>query len=339
MVTKVTPSADYPLDIADGKVKDAVAATGATNTNMMMVAPDQLTILDGFNLRITGTPDYEAGIREIAESIKANGFYRDKPFSVKIVGFDDGSSGFAIMDGHRRYAALQIALLEAPGCVEQVPIVEVRKGTTMADALIAMMQTGVGLTAYEKSLGVSRLVKAGLDEAQIAQRLGMSKQYVGNLIVLCSMPLKIRNMVQEGKVSASAAVREFQADPRTAVARLSEGLETAKARGKEKAAPKDIKGASKPTKDTAATKAGGAKPGPKPNPLKTEFLFQKAAGDIVTFGEAGPFTGFGGGEWFMLGEKENTIVILQDVKISGRCVLKAKPDPKAAAVKDVTSDL
>jgi ParB family chromosome partitioning protein len=318
---KVIPNATYDFDIADGKLKDAMTASAASNTNMMMVAPDQLVVLDGFNLRVTGTPEYEAGIREIADSIKENGFYRDKPFSVKVVGLEGGASGFGIMDGHRRYAGLQIALQEAPGCVELVPIVEVRKGTSLADATIAMMQTGTALTPFERSIGVARLVKAGLDDDMIAKRLAITKTYVNDLITIGAMPAKLKALIQDGKVSAGPAVRAYKEDPKTALARLTEAVETATARGKSKAAPKDIKGTSKATKDTAAA---GNKPGRPPNPLKSEFAFEKVAGDKVPLAEISPFLGFGGGGWFILSEEEGIYEILQDVKITGKCVLKEK---------------
>jgi ParB/RepB/Spo0J family partition protein len=327
---RFVPSKDFETVLVPGAIKAAQDASGATKTDLFMVPPASIHVIEGFNLRVTGTDEYDGKIAELTQSIIENGFFRDKPLSVIVQKDDDGASYYALTDGHRRLAAT-LAAVAAGAEIETVPCVVVRTGTSLEDATVAMMLNGEALTPYEKAIGVNRLLKSGMDEGQIAKKLGVTKTYVTDLALILAMPAKLRTLVASGKVAAGVAVRAFRDDPKTAVDRVTEGVETAAKRGKNKAAPRDVKKSERP--------AGATKPGRKPNPLRTEIDFAAEQGEHVELALFEGFRNIGGGAWWTLSETEGFATIVQDVKIKVLCVLK-EPTP-GTEVKPVadTSDL
>jgi ParB/RepB/Spo0J family partition protein len=319
-VAKVIPSTEYEAVVEQASAASAAKALGAKEGKVFMVPPGDILLLEGYNLRITGTPEYDAGIKVLAESMAENGFYFDKPLSVMPIKQESGS-GFVVTDGHRRLAAALMAI-EMGAKIETVPCIAVKAGTNLEDATIAMMQNGEPLSPYERAIGVARLIKANMDEGQIAKRLGVTKQYVIDLLTLTSMPAAIRNMVMAGKVSAGTAIKEFRKDSKSAVERLRNAVDTVAAKGKTRATAKDIEKA--PPKEKA--EPGTSNRGRKPNPLRNEFEFEVQEGESVLLADIEIFKGFGGGEWYRLSEVEGEAIITQGIKIVGVCTL-APPLP------------
>jgi len=213
-----------------------------------LVKLDAIKTREGFNHPRHSDPDYPAHVRELADSIKANGFYRHKPLTVFAA-----ADGFLYpSDGHSRFAAVLLANEEGAG-IESVPVVNETKGTTEEDRIVGLITNNNGkrLTPYGEGLVIKQLIGRGLDEKEIARRLGFATSKVSNLLDLVAAPREIVAMVTEGSVSATTAIKAIKQKGAGAVEHLQEGVRVAKAAGKTKASAKHMKTASEPvTTDT-----------------------------------------------------------------------------------------
>lgn len=221
----------HPNELVRGNVKAAMKEAGASSADLWNVKPALLRVLDGFNGRVV-TPEYEAHIESIAESILANGYYQDKPIA-GFVADEDGERVIYVTEGHTRHAAVLRAIGRgAP--VETVPVVIKPKGTTMEDLTVALVTSNNGrpFTPYETALIVKRLIDMGMPEKVVAQRLGFSRGYVNDLLSLVGAPKAVRDMVVAGQVSATVATKAVKQHGGKAAGHLKSGLAVAKGAGK-----------------------------------------------------------------------------------------------------------
>ena len=212
----------------------------AKRTDLWKVQREKIKVLQGFNVRIKNE-DYLAQVRLIADSMKANGFFPDKPLA-GFVAEVEGENIVYVIDGHTRLDAYDLAVSEGAE-LQGIPMVIKPKGTSMEDLTVALVVSNNGrqLTSYETALVCKRLVHYGMDEAEVGRRIGLSKQHVANLLMLVAAPREIGNMVQDGKVSASLAVATLKNHGSKAVEVLKEGLANAESVGKVKVTEKHLK--------------------------------------------------------------------------------------------------
>jgi len=111
---------DFTRELTPGNTKAAMKAVGAASSDLWKVDPGQLRTLDGFNARIKNDA-YAARVRWIADSIKANGFYPDKPLT-GFVALEDGEEVIYVTGGHRRHEGVLLAIEEGAD-VPTVPVV------------------------------------------------------------------------------------------------------------------------------------------------------------------------------------------------------------------------
>jgi hypothetical protein len=70
------------MELVPGNVKAVVKPFRQGSVDIYMVSLDAIRLRPSFNHARESDPEYEAHIRELADSIKANGFYRHKPLTV-----------------------------------------------------------------------------------------------------------------------------------------------------------------------------------------------------------------------------------------------------------------
>lgn len=234
-----TISNSFSHDLVSGNVKAAMKGADAKSRDLWMVPVAELTILDDFNVR-SKNDNYTATVREIADSIKANGFYAHKPFACIVIK-DNGADVLAVFDGHTRYEGLILAISEG-ALVERVPVVAAPAGTTLEDITVGLVTNNNGRQLEPMGLAVvcKRLVGYGLEVSEISKRLGFTPAYVGGLLSLIGAPKQIRDMVTLGTVSATLAVSTLRDEGEKAVSVLEQGLVAAKASGKTKVTKKNI---------------------------------------------------------------------------------------------------
>jgi len=174
------------------------------------VDPGKLRTLEGFNARVKNEA-YTARVRWIADSIKANGFYPDKPLT-GFVALEDGEEVIYVTGGHRRHEGVLLAIEEGAD-VGTVPVVIKPRGTSMEDLMVDLVVGNEGdpLTTYEQAVVCKRLAGFGWEPKEIARRLGYSTaQYVDGLLALAASPLALRKMVMENVVSATMAIEAIK---------------------------------------------------------------------------------------------------------------------------------
>lgn len=201
---------EFDSNLTAGNVKAAMKDAGAVSADLWQVAPDRLRVLEGFNARVKNDA-YTARVRWIADSIKANGYYKDKPLS-GFVAREDGVDVIYVTGGHRRHEAVHLAISEGVE-VPHVPVVIKPKGTGMEDLTVDLIvgNEGEPLTTYEQAVVCKRLAGFGWYSKEIARRVGYSTaQYVDGLLALASAPLAVRRMVMESVISATTAIEAIK---------------------------------------------------------------------------------------------------------------------------------
>lgn len=229
------------IELVRGNVKATMKELGASSADQWNVPPHQIKFVEGFNPRVHNA-EYEAHIEEIKRSIIENGYYQDKPIAGFVANDPEAGQVVFCTDGHSRVVAALRAIKEgAP--LETIPVVVKPRGTTMEDLNIALITSNEGkpFTPYEKGLVIKRLIDIGMTEPVIAKRLGLTGQYVGDLLALVGAPKAIRDMVGAGQVSATAAITELKKHGPKAVDRLQEGLKVAASQGRTKMTRKHMR--------------------------------------------------------------------------------------------------
>ncbi|WP_416052802.1 ParB/RepB/Spo0J family partition protein [Cupriavidus basilensis] len=225
-------------ELTPGNVKDVMRSYKTGVADVYMVKLEGVRVRPGFNAAREADPEYKAAVREYADSMKANGFFRHKPLKVAA----DADGFLYVSDGHTRYDAVHLANSEGAG-IESIPVMNEMRGTTEEDRIFGLIldNSGRKLTPMGEGLVIKQLLGRGISEKEIARRLGFKAAKISGLLTLVAAPTQVRDMVAAGEVSATTAIKAMKAEGSGAVAHLTEGVATAKAAGKTKATPKHLK--------------------------------------------------------------------------------------------------
>jgi ParB/RepB/Spo0J family partition protein len=288
-------------------LNDTITATGAKKSGKLLLVPiDKIHVVPGFNLRVTDTPDYLKGIEELAESITMEGFYPSKPISGYAADLD-GETVIALIDGHRRYAAALMAV-DKGADIETLPVVLKDPKVTDLDLAVSLHKenASVPLTMLERAVLAHRMLRSGETEEDVAARLQVSTRHVSDLKVLIGAPRAIRDLIKEGKLSPSEAVKQLRIDP------TGEKLLAAAEKIEKAAAEKLTKG----PKDSKLTKQSIDDDGsPKVKMQISRLNFKATEGATFLFEDAEPFLGLLGEEWFKNAKKKAERIALENVEI------------------------
>ncbi|MCA8182527.1 ParB/RepB/Spo0J family partition protein [Burkholderia vietnamiensis] len=226
------------MELVPGNVKEIVKPFRQGTADVYMVSLDAIRVRPEFNEAREADPEYPASVREVANSIKANGFFRHKP--IKVAAAADGY--LYVSDGHTRWDAVLLANSEGAG-IEAVPVINEVRGTTEDDRIFGLIldNSGRRLTPLGEAMVIKRLIGRGIDEKEIARRLTRNVASIRNALTLVAAPKPITEMVSSGAVSATSAVKVMKEQGANAVAHLQAAKEAATAAGKTKVTPKTLK--------------------------------------------------------------------------------------------------
>lgn len=223
-------------------IRQMLAAKVAKRADAVRVLYEEIHIEPDFNLRLGGS-ELEESIEALAQHIINGGSYPPLELRVRDAG------GMYIVDGHRRHAAIGLALergapLEDPrdGKV-WIPMVLFEGNDADRTARIITSAANKPLTPLEIAEGYKRLRSFGWAPAHIAKKVGKSAEHVQQLLALGDAPAPVREMVTSGKTSASHAAktaRQLGGDQAAKV--LEEQFTEAKAQGEDRITPKTIGG-------------------------------------------------------------------------------------------------
>jgi len=160
----------------------------------------------------------EAAVNALAESIKAQGILQ--PILVRR--HPDRPNEFEIVAGERRWRAAQIAKLH------EVPVVirDLTDAQSLELAIVENVQRQ-DLTPLEEAEGYKRLI----DDFQhtqedLARTLGKSRSHIANTLRLLSLPQGVKELLEEGKLTAGHARTLIGCDDADGLAKqmISRGL-------------------------------------------------------------------------------------------------------------------
>jgi hypothetical protein len=269
------------IEFTPATAGDALANAGAARTGKLtMVAPEQIHIVPGFNLRVTETPEYKEGIRELADSIKSEGYYDSQPLGVFPAEID-GEAGLALISGHRRYEAALLAIAEGAD-ITRLPVVLKRPGSSDLDLAMSLHKenTHVRPTILERAVLANRLMKIGMDDDEIASRLGVTNRHIRDLKTIINAPKGVRDLIRDGKIAASEAILGLRKDP------TGNKIMEAAAKADERAMQSEARKAEKLTRKTL--EGGGEKP-PRNTMTTTLLNFAVKAGVEFLYEDVEPF--------------------------------------------------
>lgn len=205
-----------------------------TRRNAMQIMLEDIHEQPGFNLRIEG-PDLEQSVQELADYIFQGGMV--PPIEVR----PREEGGVWIVDGHRRKRAYELAR-KMGATIVMVPI-EAFNGNDV-DRVTRIMTSAEGrsLSPLETAEGYKRLAAYGLKPADIAQRVGKTRQHVDDLLVLSQANHDVQQMIRDGVVSASTALEAIREHGEKAGDVLHQAAEKATKAGKARVTPAMIQG-------------------------------------------------------------------------------------------------
>ncbi|UEP31774.1 ParB/RepB/Spo0J family partition protein [Burkholderia sp. B21-007] len=240
------------MELVPGNVKEIVKPFRQGTADVYMVSLDAIRVRPGFNEAREADPEYPTAVREVADSIKANGFFRHKP--IKVAAAADGY--LYVSDGHTRWDGVLLANSEG-AAVEAVPVINEVRGTTEDERIFGLIldNSGRRLTPLGEAMVIKRLIGRGIDEKEIARRLTRNVTSIRNALTLVAAPTPIKEMVTSGAVSATSAVKVMKEQGVNAVAHLQAAKEAVTAAGKTKVTPKALKAIGGPKQTARSTDA------------------------------------------------------------------------------------
>ncbi len=132
---------------------------------------------------------------ELSESIREHGVVQ--PIVVRPI----GGGKYELIAGERRWrACLRIEMEKIPAIIREYDDLE-----ATAVALIENIQRE-NLNPLEEAMAYKMLMEDfGLTQEDVSKRVGKSRPFVGNMVRLLTLPLDIKNLMVEGKISAGHA--------------------------------------------------------------------------------------------------------------------------------------
>lgn len=236
-----TAPAEPNIELTAGSVKGAMNVAGASSRDLWSVPRSSIRLIEGFNVRSPSSKSGKEHVKNLAALIDANGYDEDKPLA-GYVAKEDGENVIYLTDGEHRLAAVDLLIAKGKE-FDALPVVIKPRGTSMEDLTVSLAtgNSGKPLLPLELATVIKRLLGYRMDKKTIAKRLGITGKYYDDLMFLLEAPAPIREMVTDGKVSASLAISTMRDNPKKAVEKLQAAVAKAESTGKGKVTPKAMK--------------------------------------------------------------------------------------------------
>ena len=226
-------------DVTEAKTKKRGLRDNAEEVaSLYLYDPRKLHVQEGWNSRtVTFSPEDEDDIA-LARSIAEVGV--TQPLTAFL------RDGLAyITDGHRRLAATLYAMDVLGADIKTVKVQAETKSSSEADRVLSQLVRNQGkpLAPIEKANVYAKLIGFGWSETEIGKKVGVSRNYVSELLKLRAAPMAVVDMVKAGEVSAGLAMDTIKAargDATAATETLTRAVDTARAEGKTRATAKHV---------------------------------------------------------------------------------------------------
>jgi len=186
----ITNSATDATDATDAATTDTTAPAPAALTELREIAVADIAT-DGSNPRTLFDLDGEAGIHELAASIKAHGLVQ--PIIVRAnSGTGEGAPSYLLVAGERRLRATR-DVLKRPTIVAIVRH-DLTEDTALEATVLENLQRR-DLHPMEEARGLTQLrAGRGYTVEQIAKKLGRGKEWVKDRLKLCDLPATAQDL-------------------------------------------------------------------------------------------------------------------------------------------------
>lgn len=192
-----------PVSVAPGFDPIVPASGGSAAVKLQDCIPNKYQPRIGFD---------EVGLSELAESIRRVGVVQ--PILVR----PREAGGYEIVAGERRWRAAKLA-----GLVEIPAIVKPLSDAESAEWAVIENVQREDLNPIERGVAMQGLIdRFGLTQAQVAERVGIDRSTVANLIRLTELEPSIRDMIVSGRLSAGAGKALLMAPQGASRAALAE---------------------------------------------------------------------------------------------------------------------
>lgn len=173
--------------------------------DLLLIDPRNIVEEEGFNVR-TDMGDLDS----LADSIISVG--QLEPISVMKI---RGEEQYCLTDGHRRMAAIRLAIEKG----HPIPYVRaIVSSGNLEDRIFAMVITGIGkkpLNSVEEAEAYKRLKAYGYEVKEIAKRVGKSLPHIYNLLKIADLPQEVKKRIINDEISGNTVLQIFK-DAKTA---------------------------------------------------------------------------------------------------------------------------
>ncbi len=184
------PITNTATDAARTNTTDTTAPAPAALTELREIAVAAIAT-DGSNPRTLFDLDGEAGIRELAASIKAHGLVQ--PITVRAnLDAGEGAPPYLLVAGERRLRAIRDVLKR--GAIAAIMRHDLTEDTALEATVLENLQRR-DLHPLEEARGLTQLrAGRGYTVAQIAKKLGRGKEWVKDRLKLCDLPATTQDL-------------------------------------------------------------------------------------------------------------------------------------------------
>lgn len=196
-------------------------------TDLFLIDPRNIVVVEGFNVR------REFDLEELKEQIKDKGVLN--PVTVIPFRDTDGVEKYKLVDGERRYRATMEAIAEGAD-IGFIKALKAPRDATLESLYIEQMMRNEGkrFTEYECAIMYKRFKdEFGYTQVEIAQKFHKSPAAISKCMSLLELPDYIREKVQAGELSVSAAkeITSNYFDEETQVEAAREAVHEARKKG------------------------------------------------------------------------------------------------------------
>jgi len=202
------------------------------------IDPRELRVKEGWNSRVKNFDPADPDDLALAQSIAQVGVKQNIT-----VYWEEGAP--FISDGHRRYGATLYAIEHLGAEIKSVPVQTEERYSSEADRVFSQIvrNSGKPLAPIEQAQVFKRLIDLGWSETDIANKSGLNRAWIVELLTLRASPDAITKLVESGKVAATLAIqtlKQNKGDVKAASDALSDAVSTAEAEGKSRATAKHM---------------------------------------------------------------------------------------------------
>lgn len=238
MFTPNTPLAQKIADRIGSERSPSMRKMAEGRSDVFRVNPFLIEVEEGFNAREIDAKETQEHIDHLAQSIAQIGVQR--PLKVRNKG-----GKLLLKDGECRLRATIRAIEVYNAEIVTIPVLLAERSETEADSALGILveNSGLPLTPLAKATVVTRLKNFGWSNEEIAEKAGMSKGRVSQLLDMNGLGDGVKDMIRAGVISPTLALemsRDNGWDDEKTAEDIKKAQTEVEARGKTKVTAKAV---------------------------------------------------------------------------------------------------